>query len=920
MKHGTDMHFETVRTVDELKEVVSRIGKCSFLEIENGSSKENLWFRGANDGSFSLIPSLYRYRYPLQKEELLFKLYTESNDGHYSEPLVTWEFVIRMQHYNIPTRLLDWTTDLWVAVFFAMLGKTEQPCIYILDPMKLNRKSKINRLDIVPSGNKLNFKDYFYMCPEPSFDSPLGIIPQPKKANQRLKTQCGRFTVQGRNPRPLDEQAPECLVKITLDETFSTEFKDELVSKNYCAYTIFPDHEGKAQFVNTEAFLELIPYDDNVAEKIRERLRERAMRDLEILTERKRGGEPSSMGISYCNLDEVYLERESEASKMDEWLKSGPPFLFVTGKAGVGKTNFILHTLLLRDKFKSFPFVFFSFKIFGMNQIQGDTENRKTELLNYLFDIMLPPKPTEKEQDVALKMILEGDVILALDGLDELARIRNVREEKDVEKVVNIVESLGNDLETLFGGSSKARVIISCRDHIFAQLRGIGVLGSKLTQENLPLKPFESTFVRKELEKQKIEVPPRLAKLAAVPLFYEMIRRSRSHLPELLDAQDAQTKLEKVWFDIILNENGYPDLDLSKLGDIAGKMLLARSDLIKKSSITCELQALMKDLSRYPFALFMEELEGVFSFSHQSLREFVLAWCVAEEIKKHSFNLLKSNSSFDYEGHEFYDRVKDLLDIKKTVIGNFRNLMDLRDLNEEERNHVIRNIFEMIGELAPEDNQLTQIVAKRALPFLSPSRKGKKYVSFKTRYNIVRCLERIHWSAPRPYIRHISSFSWWRSPKGKPKAGQQYLYAYAIRGFNKPKQEATAKPPIVYIESKKKSPMPQLEKQVSDRLLSTILNLKEHEIPEDGLFLGINITSALIRWLPKKPDLTKIENLLCWRHIDWRMKQNIFYALYVRYGTKIPKIFTKEGYFRDAGHLVGAPKKVLNTFNRLKHK
>lgn len=99
--------------------------------------------------------------------------------------------------------------------------------------------------------------------------------------------------------------------------------------------------------------------------------------------------------------------------------------------------------------------------------------------------------------------------------------------------------------------------------------------------------------------------------------------------------------------------------------------------------------------------------------------------------------------------------------------------------------------------------------------------------------------------------------------------------------------------------------------------MAVIEGLKEHEIPEDGWFLGINSTLALIRWLPKKPDLARIKGLLQHRHMDWRMKQNLFYALFTRYRLRIPDRFRKRGLFRFAGELTRPSAKAKETFERL---
>jgi len=111
--------------------------------------------------------------------------------------------------------------------------------------------------------------------------------------------------------------------------------------------------------------------------------------------------------------------------------------------------------------------------------------------------------------------------------------------------------------------------------------------------------------------------------------------------------------------------------------------------------------------------------------------------------------------------------------------------------------------------------------------------------------------------------------------------------------------------------------MKKLEVKVSDRLMRVIEKLKDHEIPEDGIFLGINCTYALIRWLPRRPDLARIEDLLQWRHMDRRMKQNLFYALFLRYGSRIPARFRKKGLFYDSGELKMPSEDAREAFQRL---
>jgi FRG domain len=135
-----------------------------------------------------------------------------------------WELLVDMQHYGIPTRLMDWTDVLGVALAFALYDSNndhESSAIYILDPISLNKLSGLEEIKRAPNDPDFKYKSiYWHGRP---FKALLPIAMDCGFHNDRIAAQKGNFTIHGANSAPIDAKAPSTIRKIVLESSAKPE-------------------------------------------------------------------------------------------------------------------------------------------------------------------------------------------------------------------------------------------------------------------------------------------------------------------------------------------------------------------------------------------------------------------------------------------------------------------------------------------------------------------------------------------------------------------------------------------------------------------------------------------------------------------------------------------------------------------------
>lgn len=91
-----------------------------YRHIEEMSSiGKTIFYRGHSESNHILIPSLMRRQSWLRNERKMYNELIIKCPGNFEKMRTHLEYLVEMQHYGLPTRLLDITTNALVALYFA---------------------------------------------------------------------------------------------------------------------------------------------------------------------------------------------------------------------------------------------------------------------------------------------------------------------------------------------------------------------------------------------------------------------------------------------------------------------------------------------------------------------------------------------------------------------------------------------------------------------------------------------------------------------------------------------------------------------------------------------------------------------------------------------------------------------------------
>jgi hypothetical protein len=152
----------------------------------------------------------------------------------------TLEWLALMQHYGAPTRLLDFTSSFWIALFFAFEEAEEECCVIALDPGSLAPTGRRD-FNAILRGNiedGRNCTDYLYS------DVPFFT-------NERLAIQKGTFVFSLNLKKTFHDlliEKEKIVEQIKIPRELFAELRSKLNEFNCNSRVLFPGIDGYARY------------------------------------------------------------------------------------------------------------------------------------------------------------------------------------------------------------------------------------------------------------------------------------------------------------------------------------------------------------------------------------------------------------------------------------------------------------------------------------------------------------------------------------------------------------------------------------------------------------------------------------------------------------------------------------------------
>lgn len=231
------------------------------LAADNDGYNGSIWYRGQANQDWALMPGYLRLADPPSESTLIKKFKQSAAMLINTTPNQSFDWLFLMQHYGVPTRLLDWSESPLVALYFAVENHQKHngidAALWSLRPSELNKNAGINNADeefFIPSFEDIELKNYSVEILSQNTRTqqrPLATIAT--RNNARIQAQHGVFTIHHHEKTPIEDVGDSShVIKYVIPNVSKAPLLKQLSLLGFTKFQLFPELASIGDIINGE--------------------------------------------------------------------------------------------------------------------------------------------------------------------------------------------------------------------------------------------------------------------------------------------------------------------------------------------------------------------------------------------------------------------------------------------------------------------------------------------------------------------------------------------------------------------------------------------------------------------------------------------------------------------------------------------